>query len=645
MALSGSIPSSKEQRHDHQHNHKHNCWPERSQADDYELRQFVKELESSFGCDRPVGDVRGTMPPCKPERAYTKSSVSTSGSMTQLFKLDAEAAVADVVEDEPADRIDWKPERKQWLAMISLSLVSFVVSLDATILVTALPEISHSLRGSAAETFWTGTAYLLISAVFQPVIAAASACCGRQRLLVMSIVLFTFGTAFCAVAHDFAVMLIGRCVQGVGGGGVIAMTQVIFCDMVPLRQRPQYFSMVLASWSIGSIIGPVIGGAFVESASWRWCFYINFPFCFLGFFAALLFVDDVDLPLADHPRRMDWLGAFLFVGSTTSLLLGISWGGAQHPWASAVTLAPIFAGVLGIAGFVAWQWRAQPHSLLPISLLHSVSSAAAFFCALVNGLILFIGLYYVPFYQMSVRGSSPVRAGIDLFPAVCLLVPGSVVVAILTSRLGRFRWAIWLGWSVTLVACGLFTVLNERTEKAIFAFALAVFGVGNGMVLTSVNVATQAIANQTVAKKEDRAMAACMYGFMRSLGMPVGVALSGTVFQNAMGAALSDAGLSTDIARDSERYIFILHSMADADPRKSALLSSYSRGFHAVFVAMTVISAAALLASLFIRRSGMDTVRLAVPQRNHVDNEWVCRGTRCNVHSLRPMEANQNITK
>ncbi|KAJ4332565.1 hypothetical protein N0V95_009632 [Ascochyta clinopodiicola] len=583
------------------------------------------------------------MTPCKPERAYTKSSISTSGSMTQLLKLDAEAAIAEAVEDEPADPVDWKPERKQWLAMISLSLVSFVVSLDATILVTALPEMSHSLRGSAAETFWTGTTYLLTSAVFQPVIAAASACYGRQRLLVMSIVLFTFGTAFCAVAHDFAVMLIGRCVQGIGGGGVIAMTQVIFCDMVPLRQRPQYFSMVLASWSIGSIVGPVVGGSFVERASWRWCFYINFPFCLIGLLAALLFVDDVDLPLPDRPRRMDWLGALLFVGSTTSLLLGISWGGAQHPWASAATLAPILAGVLGIAAFVAWQWRAQPHSLLPVSLLHSVSSAAAFFCALVNGLVLFTGLYYVPFYQMAVRGSSPIHAGIDLFPAVCLLVPGSVVVAILASRLGHFRWAIWLGWSVTLVAGGLFTVFDERTEKAIFALALAVFGVGNGMVLTSVNVATQAIANQTVAKKEDCAMAACMYGFMRSLGMPIGVALSGTVFQNAMSAALSDAGLSTDIARDSERYIFILRSMAEADPRKSALLGSYSHGFHAVFVTMTVISAAALLASSLIWRSSMDTVRLAVPQRNRVDSEWTCRGTRCNVRSLCPMGTNQGL--
>lgn len=139
---------------------------------------------------------------------------------------------------------------------------------------------------------------------------------------------------------------------------------------------------------------------------------------------------------------------------------------------------------------------------------------------------LFTGLYYVPFYQMSVHSSSPVRAGIDLFPAVCLLVPGSVVVAILASRLGHFRWAIWLGWSVTLIACGLFTIFDEHTNKTVFALALAVFGVGNGMVLTSVNVATQAIANQTMAKKEDRAMAACMYGFMRSLGMPIGVAVS-----------------------------------------------------------------------------------------------------------------------
>lgn len=134
---------------------------------------------------------------------------------------------------------------------------------------------------------------------------------------------------------------------------------------------------------------------------------------------------------------------------------------------------------------------------------------------------LYTALYYVPFDLMSVRSASPVRAGISLLPAVCLLIPGSVVVAMLTSRLGHFRWAIWLGFVVATVGCGLSILFDERTAKAVFAAALAVFGVGNGMVLTGVNVGTQAIA-----KAEDRPMAACVYRFMRGLGMPVGVAVA-----------------------------------------------------------------------------------------------------------------------
>lgn len=122
---------------------------------------------------------------------------------------------------------------------------------------------------------------------------------------------------------------------------------------------------------------------------------------------------------------------------------------------------------------------------------------------------------------MSVRAKSPTEAGIDLFPAVCFLVPGSIVVAVLTARLGRFRWAIWLGWAITTMACGLFIIFDLHTRLVVIAVALALFGIGSGMVLTSVNVGIQAIS-----KVEDCAMAASMYGFFRSLGMPIGVAVS-----------------------------------------------------------------------------------------------------------------------
>lgn len=166
-------------------------------------------------------------------------------------------------------------------------------------------------------------------------------------------------------------MLTGRCLQGIGGGGIIAMTQAIFCDMIPLRQQPKYFSMVLSSWSIGSIIGPVVGGLMVEHASWRWCFHINYPFCGVGLAAVVYFIflnNRTAVCLQGSPvsrKPMDWIGAILFVSATTSLLLGISWGGVQYPWASAGALTPIILGTLGIGTFVGWQMHVKPHSLIP----------------------------------------------------------------------------------------------------------------------------------------------------------------------------------------------------------------------------------------------------------------------------------------
>jgi hypothetical protein len=206
---------------------------------------------------------------------------------------------------------------------------------------------------------------------------------------------------------------------------------------------------------------------------------------------------------------------------------------------------------------------------------------------------------------MSVRGASSPQAGIDLLPACFLMIPGSIVVSILTTRLGRFRWAIWSGWAITTLACGLQLLLDAHSKSAITSVVFAIFGIGMGMVLTSLNVGIQAVSSAG-----DSAMAASMYGFLRSLGMPLGVALAGTVFSNAMSDKLTSFGLPTDIAHDSERYVFILRTMADS-PRKIAILESYTKGFHSVFIMMTAISASALVVSFVIKRFSMNKVLLA----------------------------------
>lgn len=145
-----------------------------------------------------------------------------------------------------------------------------MVALDATILVSVLPRLAIDLNGTAAEAFWTGTSYLLTHAVLQPFIATTSDIFGRRALILPSILCFAIGSVVCGCANSFSTMLAGRVIQGIGGAGIITLSQVIFADLVPLRQRPKFFTMVLGAWAVGSVLGPLIGGAFVEKATWRW---------------------------------------------------------------------------------------------------------------------------------------------------------------------------------------------------------------------------------------------------------------------------------------------------------------------------------------------------------------------------------------
>lgn len=187
------------------------------------------------------------------------------------------------------------------------------------------------------------------------------------------------------------------------------MTQAIFCDIVPLRQRPKYFALVLGSWSCGSIIGPFMGGVLTEHASWRWCFHINYPFCGIGFVIAAFFVRlnaVAKLTFVQKLKHTDWLGAFLFIGSMTSFLVGLSWGGIQHPWTSAATLAPIIVGLAGLGLFIVWQCYKKEHTLLPMRIFYNWSAGAAFYCALINGLVVSLESNPPTSYDMLTTSSS-----------------------------------------------------------------------------------------------------------------------------------------------------------------------------------------------------------------------------------------------
>ena len=196
-----------------------------------------------------------------------------------------------------------------------------------------------------------------------------------------------------------------------------------------------------------------------------------------------------------------------------------------------------------------------------------------YFCALysTNNTFpqLFCALYYIPFYFTAVKFESPVQAGLDIFPATCVLLPSSIVTSLIITRIGLYRPAIWVGWVITAIGCGLLVLLDIDTPTAAWAVILIVFGIGHGMLLTSLNIAIQAVSND-----EDAGRAAAMYAFMRSLGMSIGVAVGGSVFQNVMINKLAELGLPEAIAHNSEAYVEMMSHMDPQDPIRISSLQA-----------------------------------------------------------------------
>lgn len=433
---------------------------------------------------------------------------------------------------------------------------------------------------------------------------------GRRELLVPSIAFFAIGSIVCGVAHNFTTMLIGRVLQGVGGAGIITLSQIIFADLVPLRQRPKYFSMILGAWALGSVLGPLIGGAFVQKATWRWCFWLNLPICGVALPMAIIFVT-LTQPATDLTtklKQVDWIGNFLFISSLTSFLIAISWAGIQFKWSSFRTLVPMCLGIVGVLAAIVYELKFAKYPFLKHTIFNGRSAIASYIAAMLQGLLLYMALYYHSFYFSACHLFGPIRTGLSIFPSTTFLLPGSAVVSALITRLGRFRWAIWIGYAISTLATGLITMWDDKTKTAVWAVCECLFGLGMGMVLSSVNFSIQA-----AVAPEDCGQAAAMYAFLRSVGMALGVAVGGTVFQNAMKSRLEDLGVADagDIAKHAEGFIQRLKDLSTVGAEgatRQAIMSGYVHGFRGVWIVMVVLSAFGLLVSLLIKRGSLDAV-------------------------------------
>ncbi|KAK1966783.1 MFS general substrate transporter [Colletotrichum sublineola] len=501
--------------------------------------------------------------------------------------------------------------------MATLALLSLMVALDACVIVTSLhPQvIIEDLGLSTYDGFWIGTAYLLANAVMMPCIADLSHVFGRRPCLLISVSCFSLGTILCCVSNSIGLMLVGRSFQGVGGAGIIVLCLVIFTDIVPLRSRPKWYGIVLGAWALGNCVGPILGGVIAQNTSWRWIFYIMFPFCAAG----LVFVPwsvNIEPPTADMGdklQKVDWLGNALFVGSATLLLVAVSWGGLRYSWRSVGTLLPLFLGAAGMACTLIYESRFAENPFLRRRLFRNASTIATYACGMAQGLVMYGNLYYVPLYFMDVKGFTPVQTGIALLSVMFTLVPASIITGRLVAATNNYQYSIWVGWTLASIASGLMLLWDADTPAKLWAPTLVLLGLGHGAVLNAQNVASQALCNEG-----DEARAAAMYAFLRQLGMAVGVGVGGSVFQNVMLVKLEELGMLAAASHGGTiNAITAIASASNDAELRSKVLDAYVYGLRGVYGLYVGLSGAALLMSLLIKGVSMNR-ELQSDHRVHV---------------------------
>lgn len=437
--------------------------------------------------------------------------------------------------------------------------------------------------------------------VWQPNFVAFSHNWGRRALLLIAITFFTIGSIICAVSRNFTHMLAGRAVQGTGGGGILALTEILITDMVPLRERGNYFALIAIVWAIGSVAGPLVGGALAVEEAWRWIFYLNLPIIAIGFVGVIGFLKLEHRPrtLKEKVMEIDYVGSAIFLACTTSFLLGVTWGGVMYNWDNWRTLVPIVLGVFGLALFIGWEAKFSKHPILPFSIFMNKDSNIAYFIDFIHGIVLWALLYYMPLFFEGAKDYTPVLAGVAALPQSLTVVPCAMVMGVVAGKTGHYRWAIWIGWVLTTIGTGILYLIKPSTSIPGWVFLELVSGIGIGLLFPAM-----ALAIQASAPPKDIAIAAAMFTFFRCFGQTIGVAVGGVIFQNRMAANLAAypqlANEATEYSLDVVALIRIINGMPKDDPRKSILQDTLSKSVATIWALMCGLSGVALISVIFL---------------------------------------------
>ena len=465
-----------------------------------------------------------------------------------------------------ADGVPTLAHRQILTVLAGLMLGMLVAALSQTIVATALPTIVGELGGQE-QLAWVVSATLLASTASTPIWGKLSDLYGRKVMFQSAIVVFLVAAMAAGFAQDMAQLIAARAVQGLGVGGLMALSQAIIGDVVSPRERGRYQGYMGSVFGLATIAGPLLGGFLVEHLSWRWTFWSALP---LGVTALVVIQRAIRFPFPRRRHAIDWLGAFFIVASVSALLLVLSLAGAQFPWRSSWTYGLFATSVLMLAAAI-WQERRHPEPIMPPRLFTNHTFVITSVAGFIVGIAMFGAIIFLPQYLQIVKGQTPTASGLLTLPLVAGLLVSSITSGRLISRTGRYKIFPVVGMATASVGLGLLSLLHVQTSLLVASGYMLVAGLGIGMVLQVLIL----VAQNAVPHRD------------------LGVATSGATFFRTMGGAV---GVSE---------VELLAALPE--PVHTAVVTGFADAFQTTFLAAVPFAVAGFLVLLLLRETPLRT--------------------------------------
>ncbi|GES73094.1 major facilitator superfamily domain-containing protein [Rhizophagus clarus] len=418
------------------------------------------------------------------------------------------------------------------LVFTGLMFGIFLAALDQTIVATTLHAIAVEFS-ALDQIAWIGTTYMLTATAFQPTYGKLADIFGRKITFLIAIFLFEIGSLICGLSPNMICLIIARAIAGLGGGGIIGLVYIIISDIVSLQDRGKYQGMIGGVFGISSIVGPLLGGAFTDSITWRWAFYINLPFGAITIICVILFLhlSHISGSFLEKFKRIDFLGTFVLVVSTIALLLPLNWGGNKYKWNSPIIIVLLCIGGLGFIVFAFVEKYVAVEPISPGRLYKNRMVTACFAVNFFHAMSFFGMVYFVPLFFQIVKGATATKAGLELLPLILAVVFTIIFTGQLVSRTTIITYKMYciLGGILMVIGSGLTSTFSETSTRGELVGYLLITGVGMGCIMQ-----ITILASQHVVAREDIASVTSLLTFFRTIGAVFGVAILGTVFNNEL---------------------------------------------------------------------------------------------------------------